>query len=149
MNDDLDIFANDLQKRIFEETKKAYGEIGFNRWLHPLHVGKMENPDGYGRVTGKCGDTIQIFLKFANEKVEAVTFLTDGCGASMICGSFAAELAIGKTPDELTEITGEKILQILKVFPKEDQHCAFLAAESLREALNDYMINQLENKHKS
>jgi len=26
--------------------------------------------------------------------------------------------------------------------PKGEEHCAFLAAESLQEALNDYMIKQ-------
>ena len=58
----------------------------------------------------------------------------------MVCGSFAAELALGKTLDELVEITSETILKILGSFPEESRHCAFLAAETLQEALNDYMI---------
>jgi nitrogen fixation NifU-like protein len=37
------------------------------------------------------------------------------------------------------EITGETILQVLGGLPKEDEHCAFLAAETLQEALEDYM----------
>jgi hypothetical protein len=28
-------------------------------------------------------------------------------------------------------------------FPKEDEHCAFLAAESLQSALDDYMRKQI------
>jgi len=59
-----------------------------------------------------------------------------------VCGSFAAELAIGKNPDELVKITGEVILKALGGLPKEDQHCAFLAAETLQEALNSYMMQQ-------
>ena len=60
----------------------------------------------------------------------------------MVCGSFAAELALGKTPDELVEISGETILQILGSFPEENRHCAFLAADTLQDALNDYMIKR-------
>jgi hypothetical protein len=95
-----------------------------------------------------CGDTMEVFLKFKNDRVQDASFQTDGCGNSAVCGSFAAEMAIGKTPDEMIEITGESILEFLGGFPKEDRHCAFLAAETLQEALNDYMIKQRENRQR-
>lgn len=140
MGDDLDSFVEDLQSQIFEETKAAYGDVGFERWRKPLFMGRMKNPDGYGRIKGTCGDTMEIFLQLENDRVKKASFQTDGCGTSTICGSFAAELAIGKKPDELTDITGETIIKILGTMPEEDRHCAFLAAETLQDALNDYMI---------
>ena len=140
MGDDLDSFVEDLQSQIFEETKAAYGDVGFERWRKPLFMGRMENPDGYGRIKGSCGDTMEVFLKFENDRVKKASFQTDGCGTSTMCGSFAAELAIGKEPDELTDITGETIINILGTMPEEDRHCAFLAAETLQDALNDYMV---------
>ena len=139
MGDDLDDFVEELQSQIFEETKAAYGDVGFKRWSNPLFMGRMENPDGYGRIKGSCGDTMEIYLQFENERVKKALFQTDGCGTSTICGSFAAELAIGKETDELTDITGETILNILGTIPEEDRHCAFLAAETLQDALHDYM----------
>ncbi len=142
MSRDLDDFVQDLQKQIFEETKAAYGEVFFERWLNPLHMGKIDNPDGYACLTGSCGDTMQIFLRFENGRIKEASFKTDGCGASAVCGSFAAEMAIGKNTDELSEITGDKILEKLGGLPKENEHCAFLAGESLQEALNDYMIKK-------
>jgi nitrogen fixation NifU-like protein len=108
----------------------------------------VENPDGHSRITGSCGDTMQIFLKFEDNKVKKATFLTDGCGSSTVCGSFAAELALGKTPGELVEITGETILKILGRFPEENRHCAFLAADTLQDALNNYMIKRTGKPHK-
>jgi len=143
MSKDFDVFVEGLQDKIFQETRSAYGDVAFQRWLKPLYMGTMDNPDGYGRVKGTCGDTMQIFMKFEDDKVKKISFHTDGCGSSAICGSFAAEMALGKTTDEIVEITGEKILEILGGFPKEDQHCAFLAAETLQEALNDYMIRRI------
>ncbi len=54
----------------------------------------------------------------------------------------AAELTFGKSPDELTVITGKNILEILGGLPEKDRHCAFLAAETLQEALDYYMRRQ-------
>ncbi|MGM0663259.1 MAG: iron-sulfur cluster assembly scaffold protein [Thermodesulfobacteriota bacterium] len=142
MSDSFDDFVNELQNQIYDETRQAYGEVGFERWLNPLYAGTMADADGYGRVTGSCGDTMEIYLKFEGDTVCEALFRTDGCGSSTICGSFAAELAHGRTPDELADVSGEMILKTLGSFPKEDQHCAFLAAETLQEALNDYMIRQ-------
>ena len=142
MTDRLDDFLKQLQDQIYEETRTAYGQKGFERWLNPLYRGTMENPDGYARVTGSCGDTMQIFLRFENDRVIEATFQTDGCGSSTVCGSFAAELALGKNPDELAEVAGETILEILGDLPEEDQHCAYLAAEALQAALDNYMRNR-------
>jgi nitrogen fixation NifU-like protein len=139
MVDELDDFARALQDQIYKETQEAYGEVVSERWLKPLYAGVLPNPEGYGRVTGTCGDTMEIFMKFEEERVKNATFRTDGCGISAVCGSFAAEIAHGKNPDEIAGITGEMILNILGGLPKDNRHCAFLAAETLQEALNDYM----------
>ncbi len=140
MGDNFDAFVETLQEQIFDETKEAFGEAGFQRWRNPLYNGKLENPDAHGRITGSCGDTMEIYLKFKNDYVSEASYLTDGCGSSTVCGSFAAEMTIGKNPDELSEITGEIILQKIGKFPKEDEHCALLAAETLQEALHSYLI---------
>ena len=146
MPDSLDDFIKDIQHQINEETREAYGQVAFERWLRPRYMGAMENPDGYGHVAGSCGDRMEIFLKFEEDKVKEATFRTDGCGSSLVCGSFAAELAFGKTPDEVAEISGETILKVLGGLPEEDRHCALLAAETLQAALDDYMRKQRRNK---
>ena len=149
MDDAFDTFVENLQEQIFNETKEAFGEAGFQRWRKPLYNGKMENPDAYARVTGGCGDSIELFLKFENNRVTDASYTTDGCGSSTVCGSFTAEMAIGKNPDELSEITGEAVLKKIGRFPKDDEHCAFLAAETLQEALNNYMIAGIRKSEKT
>jgi nitrogen fixation NifU-like protein len=105
-----------------------FGEAGFQRWRNPLYRGPLADADSHASVTGECGDTMEMFLKFENDRVCEAAYLTDGCGSSTVCGSFAAEMAHGRTPDELTDITGDAILARLGRFPEEDRHCAFLAA---------------------
>ena len=139
MERDFDHFVKGLQSQIFDETRKEYGEVAFQRWLKPLFSGALDNADGHGKVTGTCGDTMEIFLKFENDRVREASFKTDGCGTSAVCGSFAAELAHGRNPDEITDVTGELILSVIGRMPENDRHCAFLASEALQEALDDYM----------
>ncbi|MFW6323456.1 MAG: iron-sulfur cluster assembly scaffold protein [Desulfovibrionales bacterium] len=132
-----DPFA-ELQAKVMEETRRKYGRIAYDRWINPKYMGHIESPDGYGRVTGSCGDTMEIFLRFDQDRVTEATYMTDGCGTSSICGSFAAELALGKDPDSIAGITGNTILEILGGLPEEDSHCAFLAAAALQEAVGGY-----------
>jgi nitrogen fixation NifU-like protein len=140
MKDQFELFVANLQDRIFKDAQQAYGEVGFQRWRNPLYRDRMANPDASAQVKGPCGDTMEIYLKFENNRVTDASFFTDGCGASTVCGSFAAELALGRTPDELAEISGDDILQHIGRFPDDDRHCAFLAAETLQQALHAYMV---------
>ena len=139
MADDLKDELKNLQKEILPK-KDGYAIPAFDRMLNPLYRGGFSNPDGYARVTGPCGDTMEIFLRFNNDRIKEAAFETDGCGSSAVCGSFAAEMAFGKTPDELLAVTGDAILEKLEEFPEKEQHCAFLAGETLQEALSNYMI---------
>lgn len=140
MSDRFDAFVDKLQEQIFDEARETLGEAGFERWRNPKYNGRMEKPDAHARVTGNCGDTMQIYLKFDGEHVIDASYVTDGCGSSSVCGSFAAEMAIGKSPDEIVEIDGHSVLARLGRLSKDDEHCAFLAAETLQKALHDYML---------
>jgi len=140
MNEDIDSFVKKLQEVIFKEAKEVYGEAGFQRWQNPKYEGRMQDCDVSARIKGVCGDTMEIFLKFVGDTVLSASYFTDGCASSSICGSFTAEMAIGRDPVELTEITGEAVLKKIGKFPEKEKHCAFLAAETLQEALRCYMV---------
>ena len=99
----------------------------------------MADADASARVTGQCGDTMEIYFKFENDRVKAATYFTDGCASSAICGSFAAELALDQEPDGLADITGEAVLKKIGRLPPEDRHCASLAAATVQTALDHYM----------
>ena len=139
MSTTLDDFADRLQEEINQDVMETYGPAVYERWRHPRFSGRMENPTGWGRVTGSCGDTMEFFLRFDNGSVSDASFTTDGCGCSAVCASVACELAFGKEPEAVSDITGEAILQVLGHLPEEDLHCAFLAAKTLQAALGACM----------
>jgi len=132
----------DINEKNPKETEGAQLQMAFQSWLHSLQWKTNGTPDGHACLTGKCGETIEIFLKFDGERVKEASYLTNGCISSKICAALAAQMARGKTPDEITGITAQSILELLGEFPTGEEHCAFLAAETLQEALHRYMLKE-------
>jgi nitrogen fixation NifU-like protein len=139
MGEQLERFVEDLMAQISREMKSAYGDAAFQRWSNPLHMGSMVNPDAHGSVASVCGDLMEIFLKLEAGRVVEAKFRTNGCGTTVACGSYAAELAVGKTVHELFDVKGETILDRMGGLPAQERHCAYLAAEALWQASNDYL----------
>jgi len=100
----------------------------------------VKDPDGYAKITGKCGDTMEISLKFEDGKVVETSCWTDGCAHSYNSVCAAADMAKGKTPDEILEIDTEAIQRYIGGLPSDHIHCAKLAEETLQAALHDYML---------
>lgn len=139
MSDDFDRIVTVLQNTINEDTRAVWGEEAFQRWVAPPNRGALENADGSSLLRGTCGDSMAIFLRFEGERVGAASFETDGCGPSVVCGSIAAEMAVGKTAEEILDITGDEVLARAGQIPEDHHHCAFLAVTSLHEAVNNHM----------
>jgi len=144
MSDDFDKAIEEMQASIIEDARKVYSEKVIKRWLNPKYMGEMESPQGYGKVTGPCGDTVKIFLRIENDRINDARFITDGCATTIAANSMACELAIGKTSKEAFKITKEVILEQLGGLPQESAHCALLASNTLRTALTDYLSSRNE-----
>jgi len=80
-----------------EDMQKIYSARTIDHFLNPRNPGKIQAADGFGRVIGACGDTMEIYLKTENGKVTNATFRTDGCGPSIASGSMTTELMKGKS----------------------------------------------------
>ena len=144
MSEDFDKAMDELQKSIIEDARKVYSEEVIERWLNPKYMGEMESPHGHGKVTGICGDTVQIFLRIDNNRITDARFITDGCATTIAAGSMACELAMGKPFREAFKITKEVILEKLGGLPEESIHCALLSSNTLRAALTDYLTSRNE-----
>ncbi len=134
----------ELEQSVMEDMRRIYSEKTIDHFLNPRNLGEIEAADGFGRVTGPCGDTMEIYLKTKNGKVTNATFRTDGCGPSIASGSMVTELVKGKSIGEARKITQDDILNALGGLPEESLHCALLAANTLREAIKDYLAFKKE-----
>ncbi len=132
----------EIQELLIKHAKEAYGEAVFERMTNPRYMGIIIDADAFGQVKGSCGDTVVIYLKFEDGRVKNAAFQTNGCGATIACGSYAAELVRGKAPEDIPDITGDFILDYCGGLPEENEHCAILAADALHEAAKKYLSKQ-------
>ncbi|RJS73011.1 iron-sulfur cluster assembly scaffold protein [Methanophagales archaeon] len=140
---DFDELLENLQAEILKEEKEIYTERTLKEAYNPKNVGELKKPSGAARVTGSCGDTMQIHLKVKvkedlSDKIVDCKFITDGCGASVACGSVITELVKGKTIEKASMLTPESILAVLGGLPEENIHCAALAVDTLKAAIANY-----------
>lgn len=139
-NDKID---ND-QQPLIQDLFNSYSEKVIERCLNPRFMGEMEYCQGYGKITGPCGDTIEFYLKIENDMIVDTRFNTDGCATTIAAAGMAAELSIGKNIHEAFKISQQSILTALDGLPEDSVHCALLASNTLKEALNDYLDSKRE-----
>jgi nitrogen fixation NifU-like protein len=128
-----------LQQLIEEDMRRTYSETVIDHAMNPRNVGGLDDADGWARYKGPCGDTLEIWIKVAGETIEKARFWTDGCGTSIASGSMVTELAVGKSLNEAMEIGQKEVLEALDGLPEESEHCALLAATTLKLAISDYL----------
>jgi nitrogen fixation NifU-like protein len=99
---------------------------------------RIPNPDGYGKHTGSCGDSVEMFLTVENDEIQFVSYDINGCMNTNACANTIAELAMGKTVAQAWEITPETVAQYLGTLPPAKIHCAEVAAGAFYLALTNY-----------
>ena len=130
---------DDLQALVMADARKIYSEAVIDHAMNPRNLGYMENADGFARITGPCGDTMQIWLKINDGSIADSAFKTDGCGNAIASCSMVTEMCKGKIISEAQKIGQQDILAALDGLPEEGTHCAFLAENTLKAAIEDYL----------
>ena len=120
-------------------SASEYSAVVADHARNPRNMGPLDSCDGHARVTGPCGDTMELWLRIRGEQSEIARFTTDGCGSAMACGSMVTELARGRSVNEARSLGQQAVLEALGGLPEEAQHCALLAADTLRTACEDFL----------
>jgi nitrogen fixation NifU-like protein len=124
-----------IEKMVMKEMRKIYSERAIDHAMNPRNVGRLREPDGLAKITGPCGDTIEISLKISGGRISDARFWTDGCGSSIACGSVITELVKGKSISEAEKIENTNVLEALDGLPSSDVHCLVLASKTLKAAI--------------
>ncbi|MFZ0932174.1 MAG: iron-sulfur cluster assembly scaffold protein [Syntrophobacteraceae bacterium] len=98
---------------------------------------KIQHPDGYGKCSRECGDTLEIYLMSRNGRIISASFYTDGCIYTIACANALAGMIEGKPIAEARAISARQIADFLESLPKAEMHCAQLAVQTLHAALLD------------
>ena len=117
----------------------GYTERALDYFRNPRNMGKMEDPDGIGKVGNLvCGDVMWIYIRVKDNLITDCKFETFGCVAAIATSSVLTELAKGKTLDKALKITNKDVANELGGLPPIKMHCSLLAEEGLKSAVEDY-----------
>ena len=97
----------------------------------------IEHPDGYGKNTGECGDTVELFLMLRDGCIVHAAYETDGCLHTNACANTVVAMIEGKPLENAWQITPEMVALYLQTLPLDHFHCAELAVGALYQALSD------------
>ncbi|RLI67549.1 iron-sulfur cluster assembly scaffold protein [Candidatus Heimdallarchaeota archaeon] len=138
-----------------------YNNKVIQHFRKPNNYGKLENPDGVGKVGNLvCGDVMWMRIKVGRnsnneEIISDIKFETFGCVAAIATSSIATNLVKGKTLMESLKIGSKEIVESLGGLPKIKVHCSMLAHDAIAEAIYNYLSKnkkqipeELEERHK-
>ena len=134
---DLDRWLAALQAALLEQQRALFSAKVIAEANQPQNMAVMEEVDGYGLVFGPCGDTMEFFVRLDGDRIQDVSFMTDGCGPTVACGSMVTRMAQGKSLAEAAAIEAAEVIIALDGLPAEHVHCATLAVNTLHEAIAD------------
>ena len=105
---------------------------------NPRNVGELDNPSGTGDVTNEvCRDRIKLTVRVEGNRVSNAKIKASGCPPTIAAASALTELIIGRSLAELDRLARKDVIDALGRLPAAKMHCASLAIEALRAAIED------------
>ncbi|MBE0479161.1 iron-sulfur cluster assembly scaffold protein [Candidatus Aerophobetes bacterium] len=118
-----------------------YSQKVLDYFMHPKNVGEIEDADAVATEgSPSCGDMVRLYLKVNPETkvIEDIKFKSYGCASNIATASIITELARGKKIDEAKKIDWKVADKELGGLPPVKIHCAVLAADALKTAIENY-----------
>ncbi|MDY6837441.1 MAG: iron-sulfur cluster assembly scaffold protein [Thermodesulfobacteriota bacterium] len=138
MSDDhaLDIQDTAAVKEILSGS--GYSDKAISYYLNRPNLGTLSDADQVSELTGPCGDTMKVYLKVGQGRIEDAKVQVLGCPGAVASAMVAMELAKGKTIEEAHAIKDRDIYRVLEEVPDQKQHCIRLSIKALQKALEEY-----------
>ncbi len=122
-------------------SAEHYSATLIDHFEHPRNAGVLERADVDTYVTNPvCGDSLRLFLRITEDgdRIDAASFLSSGCPASIATSSVATELIAGLTLDQAMALNREDYTAAVGGLPRSKVHCSVLAAAAVRNAIEAY-----------
>jgi len=104
---------------------------------NPRNGGSMAEPSASGQASNPvCGDEVHIFLKIEHGTIAAASFETQGCPPTIAACSILTEMVTGLDVESAMRLSPADVSVGLGGLPRNKEHCALVAIDALRAALN-------------
>ena len=118
--------------------KAGYSEKAIDYYIRKLNVGIIEGAEAVDSYMGFCGDSMKVYLKIEKSIIRNAKFQAIGCAGAFASGSAVTEMVRGKTLEEAEKLTEQDVIRDLGDLPGPKIHCARLAVDALRKAIESY-----------
>ena len=118
-----------------------YSDIIIEHFTHPHNVGKIEDADAKATEgSPACGDMVKLYIKVDKETktISDIKFESYGCASNIATGSIITDLAKGKKIDDAKKLNWKEADNALGGLPPVKVHCAVLAVDALKTAIENY-----------
>ncbi len=118
-----------------------YSEKVIEHFRNPRNVGEIKNADAKATEgSPACGDMVKLSLKvdLKTKVIKDIKFKSYGCASNIATASIITEMAKGKTIEEAKKITWKGAAETLGGLPPVKVHCAVLAVDVLKTAIENY-----------
>ncbi len=116
----------------------GYSDKAIAYYLDKTDIGCLADADQETELTGPCGDTMRIYLKIENGRINDAKVQVLGCPGAIAAAMATAELVRGKTIEDAVEVKDRDIFRMLEEIPDQKQHCIRLAVNTMQKAISEY-----------
>jgi nitrogen fixation NifU-like protein len=107
-----------------------------DHFQNPRNAGELPPPALRVNATNPaCGDTLQLCVRFEDDRVAEARFQTRGCTASIATSSALTEWMQGKSRAELAALTPAQIEELVGGLELASKHAAVLCLDAVKKLL--------------
>jgi nitrogen fixation NifU-like protein len=123
-------------------TGSGYADTAIDYFLNKAYMGSLPNANQVSELTGHCGDTMKIFLKIEQDRIEDARIQVLGCPGAVASAMAAMEMIKGLPVTEAYKLKDAEIFKKLGFLPDQKQHCIRLTVKTLQKALEEYQAGR-------
>jgi len=116
----------------------GYSDKAIRYFMEKRYMGALPDADHASEMTGTCGDTMRICLKFENGIILDARYEVLGCPGAIASAMAVVDLIKGKKIEDARKLNDGDVFRALEDLPSQKNHCIQLAVNTLQKALDEH-----------
>jgi nitrogen fixation NifU-like protein len=116
----------------------GYSDKAIRYFMEKPYMGAIPDADHVSEMTGTCGDTMRICLKFEKGVILDARYEVLGCPGAIASAMAVVDLIKGKKIADARTLNDGDVFRVLEDIPAPKNHCIQLAVKTFLKALDEY-----------